>query len=137
MSLSVEIIFESDSNNDELTSTITKAAYATEKEIAITDKEVGILICDNKKIQQLNRDFRKKDKPTNVLSFEGEGEYIGDIAISLEYIIKEADEENKTLENHLSHMVIHGILHLNGYDHEEDKEAEIMESLEAKILKNL
>jgi probable rRNA maturation factor len=63
--------------------------------------------------------------------------YLGDIAISLETIVREAKEQGKTVNDHLTHMVVHGVLHLLGYDHEHDEEAEIMEALEIKILKQL
>lgn len=100
-------------------------------------KEVSILLADDKKLQELNHDFRGKDKPTNVLSFPGDGEMLGDIAISLDTLLKEAKSQNKTPENHLSHLVVHATLHLLGHDHEDDEEAEEMEKKEITILLNM
>ena len=86
--------------------------------------------------QQLNAEFRNKDKPTNVLSFTYDDleNYIGDIVICLPVVEREALEQNKPFSHHLQHMIVHGILHLLGYDHEQDDEAEQMEALEQAIL---
>lgn len=110
--------------------------------------EVSITLANDKQIKILNRDHRAKNKPTNVLSFplwEGvedlpsgrEAVPIGDIIIAYETMVKEAAEQGKTLKAHLAHMLVHGFLHLLGYDHMNDEEAEVMESLEVKILKKL
>jgi len=105
---------------------------------AIQGEELSILLTNDDHIQQLNRDFRDKDKPTNVLSFPNdEGDYLGDIAISFQTIEKEAIEQNKDIYHHFTHMVIHGILHLKGYDHETDIDAEEMEAIEMKILADM
>jgi probable rRNA maturation factor len=106
--------------------------------------EVSILLTDDAQVRQLNRDYRHKDKPTNVLSFPAldddtpippEGPVLlGDVIIARETTEREAYEESKSLKNHLSHLVVHGVLHLLGYDHIEDDEAEEMESLERSIL---
>ncbi len=104
----------------------------------IEDEAFSLLLTNDGHIQQLNRNFRNKDKPTNVLSFpDGENDYLGDIAISLETITKEAKEQDKDFYHHFAHMVIHGLLHLKGHDHENDAEAEKMESLEVKILADI
>jgi len=106
--------------------------------MAIKNEEFSILLTNDEHIQNLNRDFRAKDKPTNVLSFpDGENGYLGDIAISLNTIEAEAQEQNKDFYHHFIHMVIHGLLHLKGYDHENDKDAQKMESLEIKILADI
>lgn len=110
--------------------------------------EMTIRIVDVLESQQLNRDYRGKDKPTNVLSFEFEqppglvdlGEdlpYLGDLAICAEVVAQEALVQHKTLESHWAHMIVHGTLHLQGYDHIEDDEADIMEGLEIKIMQGL
>lgn len=104
----------------------------------IKDEEFSILLTNDAHIQELNRDFRNKDKPTNVLSFpDGEDDYLGDIAISLQTIAKESREQDKDFYHHFIHMVVHGLLHLKGHDHEDDTEAEEMESLEIKILADI
>lgn len=104
--------------------------------------EVNLLFCDDARIKELNRDFRGKDKPTNVLSFPGPETFdgpvaLGDIALARETILREAVEQAKTAENHLRHMIVHGVLHLLGFDHEEDDEAEEMEAMEIAILARL
>ena len=110
--------------------------------------ELTVTLTNDKSIKILNRDYREKDKPTNVLSFpmwnnmaeipNGAGEIpLGDIIIAFETIKREAIEQEKTLADHFTHMLIHGFLHLLGYDHIEEGDAELMESLEIKILKKL
>lgn len=107
--------------------------------------ELSLVLAGDKTLQSLNNEWRQKDKPTNVLSFPGEdiavgetaGIMLGDIVISLETTKREAALENKTFDDHLSHLVVHGFLHLFGYDHETDEEANQMESLETKILNEL
>lgn len=94
-------------------------------------------------LRSLNHDFRGKDKPTNVLSFpDGEADergviQLGDVVMSMDMIAREAQEQGKLLEHHLAHMTVHACLHLLGYDHEMDAEAEAMEALEINILQLL
>lgn len=100
--------------------------------------EISIVLTNDKAIQMLNKTYRGKDKPTNVLSFpQDEETMLGDVIISLDTIKRESKEQNKTLQNHFTHMLIHGSLHLLGYDHETEKDAQEMESLEIQILENL
>ncbi|WP_194089761.1 rRNA maturation RNase YbeY [Vibrio hibernica] len=105
--------------------------------------EVTIRIVETDESQQLNRDYRGKDKPTNVLSFPFEAppevkiDLLGDLIICQQVVEKEAVEQNKPLNAHWAHMVIHGSLHLLGYDHMEDEEAEEMESIETEIMQKL
>lgn len=110
--------------------------------------EMTVRVVDVQESQALNRDYRGKDAPTNVLSFEFEqppglvemGEampYLGDLAICAEVVAQEAHEQQKDLEAHWAHMVVHGTLHLQGYDHIEDDEADEMERLEINILQQL
>jgi len=112
------------------------------------ETELTIRIVDETEIQTLNRDYRGKDKPTNVLSFPFENPpgladfnenipYLGDLAICASVVEKEARVQCKSLEAHWAHMIIHGTLHLLGYDHIEDAEAEEMEALEIKVLEQL
>jgi len=114
------------------------------------DAELAIMLTDDAGIQTLNRNWRGLDKATNVLSFPAvqppsghepddvdAPRMLGDIAIAYQTTRREADEEEKTFENHLSHLAIHGFLHLVGYDHEKDGEAETMEALEREILATL
>ena len=107
--------------------------------------DVVVLLCNDAEMRELNREYRKKDKATNVLSFpapkamrvKGVLEHLGDVALGLETCVLEAREQGKTLKNHVMHLSVHGTLHLLGYDHMTDEEAEEMESLERDILKDL
>ncbi len=104
------------------------------------DAELTIRITDEAESQQLNRDYRGKDKPTNVLSFPFEAPpgielpLLGDLVICAAVVAREAQEQEKAPMDHWAHMVIHGCLHLIGYDHIEDEDADEMESLERQLL---
>ncbi|MFN7901665.1 MAG: rRNA maturation RNase YbeY [Holosporales bacterium] len=89
-------------------------------------------------MRDLNHRFRGKDKATNVLSFQAhEADYLGDIALGLETVVQEAQEQGKTPAAHTAHLLVHGALHLLGFDHEDDADAAIMQSKEIDILKSL
>ncbi|AJI55130.1 putative rRNA maturation factor YbeY [Francisella philomiragia] len=113
----------------------------------ISQAEVNVSIVSNQEIQQINEQFRHKDKPTNIISFEFEkpeglpediaANFWGDIVIAPEVLKKEAKEQNKNLDDHWQHIFIHGLLHLLGYDHIDDIEAEEMENLEIELLAEL
>ena len=106
--------------------------------------ELSIVLTGDAEIRELNKSYRGKDKATNVLSFPlidftsptfGPQETaLGDLVLSFDTIEKEAKEQNKSFAHHLQHLLVHGCLHLLGYDHEEDQEAATMEALEAEIL---
>jgi len=108
--------------------------------------QLSILLTSDERVRKLNAEFRGKDKPTNVLSFPAGDEdfavpagpvYLGDIAIALETVQREADAAGKPIGHHLAHLAVHGFLHLLGYDHLEDSEALEMEGLEREILAGL
>lgn len=107
------------------------------------DFELCLRIVDSDEITELNHQYRDKNKATNVLSFPADLPedidipLLGDIVICSTVVEQEAKEQGKTLEAHWAHLCIHGMLHLQGYDHIEDDEAEIMETLEIQILKQL
>lgn len=107
------------------------------------EQEITIRLVDEAESQSLNDTYRQKNKPTNVLSFpfeappEIEINLLGDLVICVPVVKQEAQEQQKTEEAHWAHMVIHGTLHLQGFDHIEDEEAEEMEALETAILKEL
>ena len=107
------------------------------------DAEVTIRLVDEKESHELNLEYRGKDKPTNVLSFPFEAppgielDLLGDLVICKQVVEKEAQEQNKPLAAHWAHMVVHGALHLLGYDHIDDAEAEEMESLETDIMQSM
>ena len=115
---------------------LTKAAEAARRSARLKGN-FTILVADDRKLQALNREFRGKDKPTNVLSFPGLEGHGGDIAIAYGVTAKEAKAAAKNFADHASHLVVHGVLHLAGYDHERPKDARVMEPLEARILKRL
>ena len=96
-----------------------------------------ILLTGNRALRVLNRDFRGKDKPTNVLSFPSDGKYAGDIAIAHGVTAAEAKAAGKRFADHATHLVVHGVLHLAGHDHLRPKDAKVMEPLEVKILARL
>lgn len=101
-------------------------------------RSIAIALGDDELLQQLNRRYRGKDKPTNVLSFEaGTADRLGDIALSLPVLKAEAREQGKTLKAHFQHLVVHGTLHLLGFDHEKPRLAERMEALERQVLAGL
>ncbi|WP_421692978.1 rRNA maturation RNase YbeY [Aestuariivirga sp.] len=108
--------------------------------------EVSLVFTDDLSVAQLNAEWRSRDNPTNVLSFpspgnmpipEGEPRPLGDIVLAYGVTAREAGEQGKTLRDHTVHLIVHGMLHLLGHDHENDVEAEAMEQLEAEILKGL
>lgn len=113
------------------------------------DAEMSVMLLDDEGVRHYNKQYRNQDKATNVLSFPTEewqaGIYpklppyvlLGDILLALETIQREADEQHKQFSDHFSHMLVHGTLHLIGYDHMADTEAEIMEALERRILEGL
>ena len=99
--------------------------------------EISILLTSDTQIEQLNRQYRSINQPTNVLSFPSEKPHLGDIILSYEYIQKELINLNKKFEEHISHLIIHGTLHLYGFDHESDKNAVKMENMERHIMSEL
>ncbi len=107
------------------------------------ESELLIRLVDQNEIQNLNKTYRHQDKPTNVLSFpsdlpiEIDEAILGDVVICTQVVTQEAKAQNKTFDHHLIHMAIHGTLHLLGYDHIEEDEAQQMENLEIKILEKI
>lgn len=99
--------------------------------------ELSVVFTSDIHVQILNHEYRGKDKPTNVLSFPQDMPMLGDIVLAYETIERESVEQKKSFEDHLTHLLVHGALHLLGYDHEDDKEAEEMEALEIEILAGL
>lgn len=137
-----------------------RAVSAVFAELGLPEQGFALCVmgCDDARIAELNGEFRKKGKPTNVLSFPAwnraavvpgtapdvpvpgdadDPEELGDIAISYDTCAREAAEQGKDMSHHVTHLVVHGILHLLGYDHIEDADAALMEGLEAQILAKL
>ena len=109
----------------------------------LSDSSINMRIVDDKEMISLNKKFRNKNNSTNVLSFTNEdissaytGD-LGDIAINYEFVKKESSEQNKNFEDHMIHMLVHGIYHILGFDHKDDEMAEFMEKKEIAILKKL
>jgi probable rRNA maturation factor len=125
------------------------AQKAAEAALAVTYEadeafEASVMLTDDAQIRELNRTWRNKDKPTNVLSFPAPEQpglsgprHLGDIALAYETLVRESEEESKELAHHFAHLIVHGVLHLLGYDHEVEAEADIMEALEVKALATL
>ena len=101
----------------------------------IRDVGLSVLLADDAELASLNQGYRGKDEATNVLSFpDDDRASLGDIAIAFDTVVREASELGKTAQNHLLHLVIHGVLHLLGHDHLDDDEAAVMEGIETEIL---
>ena len=122
---------------------IEKALHAVSEDFQSLKAEYSVLLTDDEHMRVLNRDWRKMDKPTNVLSFPAPEEakaaqgLLGDIVLAYETVLREAEEENKQPLHHLSHLTVHGALHLFGLDHQDDADAETMENREREILSRL
>ncbi|PLP59499.1 rRNA maturation RNase YbeY [Mesorhizobium loti] len=130
----------------ELLGLVERAVGAAFAELRLAGtSELSFVFTDDAAIQALNAEWRGKDKPTNVLSFPAFPParggllppMLGDIVLAAETVAREATEEKKPVEHHVSHLVIHGLLHLLGYDHETDDEAEEMEAVERAALARL
>ncbi|MEJ2310123.1 MAG: rRNA maturation RNase YbeY [Gammaproteobacteria bacterium] len=119
------------------------AAWAAAARLDAGEASIVIRIVDKPESRRLNRDYRGKDKPTNVLSFPFEPPpgvpeaHLGDLVICAPVVLAQAREQHKTPEAHWAHMVVHGVLHLQGYDHQNSVQAEEMESMERRILESL
>jgi probable rRNA maturation factor len=122
-----------------------RAVRAAASPTAIPESELSIVLTDDAAIKELNRRWRGRDEPTNVLSFPapavtsgaGEPRHLGDVVIAYETATREAIAQGLPIDHHLAHLAVHGLLHLLGYDHESDGEAETMEQLERDILATL
>ena len=101
------------------------------------DAEISIVLAGNSFVHDLNKRYRGKDKPTNVLSFENEGVCAGDIVVAYGVLSDEARAQHKSFRAHLAHLLVHGTLHLQKYDHLTEKQAQKMEHLETKIMQQL
>ena len=146
MSLSIDIAIEHDAWRDlpDLDASGERAvgaalAVAAQAEvIPAVDAELSLVLCDDAFIRDLNARWRDKDAATNVLSFpSADPAMLGDIIVAYETCAREAQDEGRSLADHLAHMIVHGAFHLLGFDHLDDDEAEEMERLEAQALASL
>jgi probable rRNA maturation factor len=152
--VSVDILVESSLWAAEEAETAVRAAIATAADavraLPAAGGEVTVVLTEDEAIRKLNRDWRNMDKPTNVLSFPAAQlptrqrleeaavpATLGDLVIAYETTVREAAAEGKPVAHHVAHLAVHGFLHLLGYDHESDEEADEMERLEARILARL
>lgn len=122
----------------------TEAFKLISKEEDLDDNaSINIKIIKDKEMLNLNNHFRNKESSTNVLSFTNEDisksitGNLGDIAINYDYILEESNEQNKTFDDHMIHMLIHGIYHILGFEHDNDKVANVMEKKEVTLLNKL
>lgn len=121
---------------EEIAFTFEKAAEALNSDFS--RKEVSLVLTSDKEVQKLNKIYRHKDEPTNVLSFSSVQENeLGDIVLAYETVMKEAEDLGVSPLHHTLHLIVHGFLHLLGYDHENNGDAAKMEALEIKTLKAL
>ncbi len=127
-------------NVDALVETVLDGAMAVVQSELDPAAEVSFLFCDDTRIAALNEEWRGKAAPTNVLSFPAQGpggrssQLLGDVVLAFDTISREAADEGKSMQDHTVHMIVHGFLHLLGYDHVEADEAENMEATESRIL---
>jgi probable rRNA maturation factor len=124
--------------------TVRRAIAAATSTLSIADGEVSIVFTDDSAITKLNRDWRGINEPTNVLSFPASNQkarngarLFGDIVFAYETLERECENETRIFLHHLAHLAVHGFLHLVGYDHQTDAEAEEMERLESEIMMHL
>jgi probable rRNA maturation factor len=134
---------------DAVSDTVRAAADALAAELAIAASEACVALSSDAEVERLNATYRGKQAPTNVLSFPAGPaiepaadaaepvRFLGDLALAAETVVREAADLDVPFEHHLQHLVVHGLLHLLGYDHETDDEAEAMEALEVRILARL
>jgi probable rRNA maturation factor len=143
--MEIDLSVEQVELKEELQQKLIEQAKIVLSEMDLEEAELSLVICDDAFIHPLNRDYRAKDRPTDVLSFsQREGDFafmddllLGDVIISLETTIRQAEERGHSTERELTILLVHGILHLLGYDHIEDDEAEVMEAKEKDILGKL
>jgi probable rRNA maturation factor len=142
--LSIDVLIKSPLWKDvpDADAAVRTAISAAGAEISSPAGEVAVVLSDDAALRKLNRQWRNIDKPTNVLSFPasaktGAAPMLGDIVIAYETLACESREEGKELAHHLSHLAVHGFLHLMGYDHQNDSDADAMEKLESAVLARL
>ena len=133
----IEIEFEAEAWTSALPGAEAVVERAAQAALGTVEGDIVVLLTDDAAVRELNGRFRDKDRPTNVLSFpapENAFPHLGDIVLAFGVCVTEAEAQGKTLADHLSHLVVHGVLHLLGRDHEDDAEAEEMEAEERDIL---
>jgi probable rRNA maturation factor len=139
--LSVDVLIQSPEWKEErgAEAAVRQAIKAAADEISAPGGEVVVVLTDDAAIRKLNKQWRRVDKATNVLSFPASkgSAMLGDIVVAYETLKRESKDEGKEFIHHLSHLAVHGFLHLMGYDHQNDSDADVMEELERAILRRL
>jgi probable rRNA maturation factor len=144
--LRIDVLIDSDrwKSADNIRTLVRRAVAEAASAQSTSERELAIVLTDDSAIRQLNRLWRGVDAPTNVLSFpaatkqaEDEPAHLGDIVLAYQTIAREAETEGKPFTHHVAHLAVHGYLHLIGFDHEQDDDAEAMEQTERKILHRL
>jgi probable rRNA maturation factor len=143
--LKIDVLVDSDRWKDPAKTRVAvrRAVGEAATTVSTTGTEVAIVLTDDSAVRQLNRLWRGIDAATNVLSFPtrrktpDEPPHLGDIVLAYETIAREASAERKPFAHHVAHLAVHGFLHLIGYDHDKDADAETMEQTERKILRRL
>lgn len=136
----IEIEVEDDAWSGALPEVVAVVSRAASAALGTIKGDIVILLTDDETVRDINARFRDRDRPTNVLSFpaaESAFPHLGDLTLAYGVCAREAVEQGKTLSDHLSHLTVHGVLHLLGRDHEDDAEAEEMEAEERSILASL
>jgi len=142
--LSVDVVHESGNwrQLDALIVAVHAAAGAVAAELDLQGQSACIALSSDAEVARLNAAYRGNAAPTNVLSFaapasDEQGRFLGDIGLAAETVAREAREQGVPLVDHLQHLIVHGLLHLEGYDHQTEAEAQVMEALEVRILAKL
>jgi len=136
----IEVEIEDEAWTAALPDAAARVEWAATAALGAIDGDVVVLLTDDAAVQELNARFRDKDRPTNVLSFpaaESAAPHLGDLVLAFGVCAAEARAQGKALADHLSHLTVHGVLHLLGRDHEAEAEAEAMEAEERAILASL
>lgn len=136
----IEVEIDDDAWSEALPDTAAVVERAASLALGDTQGDIVILLADDVHVQQINAQFRDKDRPTNVLSFpapDSARPHLGDLILAYGVCAAEAAQQGKSLSDHLSHLTIHGVLHLLGHDHEVEDDAETMEAEERRLLASL
>jgi probable rRNA maturation factor len=136
----IEVEVEDTAWTAALPDVVARVERAAAAALGVVEGDVVVLLTDDAAVHDLNARFRDRDQPTNVLSFpaaESAAPHLGDLVLSWGVCAAEAEAQGKTLEDHLTHLTIHGVLHLLGRDHVEEAEAEAMEAEEQSLLASL
>lgn len=136
----IEVEIDEEAWSEAVDDVVTVVERAASVALDHTAGDIVVLLADDAHVQQINGQFRDKDRPTNVLSFpapDSARPHLGDLILAYGVCAAEAVEQGKSLSDHLSHLTVHGVLHLRGHDHEADDEAEAMEAEERRLLASL